>query len=241
MATKSKTPADTATSKTTVEPVVPVSQSVPVEPAAAVTTTTNESDVLPTAPVTPDATAAPAVTETTAGTTAPANSKPDADSATSGAGDSGIEDAAAIAAALAVSPDAVSDPHAVASNEELAELASRAVGFKGLDENLNPPTMVNGVSVAGKKHDAATDTWVTDPDSASATERKQDLIDRIARAFPNEGQRLVLEELCRLITDPENTTELPDGQPTGDKSTGSLRHDAAARGIVAKPVAPAVE
>src|SRR5690606_19882881 len=90
------------------------------------------------------------------------------------------------------------------------------------------PTMVNGKSVEGKRYDAESDTWVDDEDAATAV-RAADIFDRIGEAFPHESQRLVIEELARLVGADEASTDLPDGMPAS-KSTASLRTDVSGYG-----------
>lgn len=98
------------------------------------------------------------------------------------------------------------------------------------DVGVTPaPETVNGVSVVGKKLNDAGTEYVDDPDAQQAAGRGEDIFDRIAAASPNEGIRLVLEEIARLAgATSENTQELPEGT-TGTfqagKSTASLRKD----------------
>lgn len=104
----------------------------------------------------------------------------------------------------------------------------RAMAISGA--NYEPkPTMVNGKSVAGKVYDGEKGEWVDDP-SAAASVRASDVFDRIGEAFPHERQRMVIEEIARAAGLSDDSTGLPEGQPTGAKSTASLRTDVSGYG-----------
>lgn len=93
------------------------------------------------------------------------------------------------------------------------------------------PTMVNGKYVGDKK--LVDGEWVDDPDKVQAV-RPEDVFDRIGNAFPNEAQRLVLEEIARAAgLTAEGTVDLPEGMPTRGKSTASLRTDLTGYGAFA--------
>uniref|UniRef100_A0A6M3X5R0 Uncharacterized protein n=1 Tax=viral metagenome TaxID=1070528 RepID=A0A6M3X5R0_9ZZZZ len=104
----------------------------------------------------------------------------------------------------------------------------RAMAISGADFSPKP-TMVNGKSVAGKVYDGEKDEWVDGP-SAAASVRASDVFDRIGEAFPHERQRMVIEEIARAAGLSDDSTDLPEGQPTGAKSTASLRTDVSGYG-----------
>jgi len=89
------------------------------------------------------------------------------------------------------------------------------------------PTMVNGVSVVGKKLNEAGDAYEHDPEALRAEDSQvSDLFDRIGGAFTNEAQRRVIEELARYLgAERHDTTSLPEGMHA-EKSLASLRQDA---------------
>jgi len=111
----------------------------------------------------------------------------------------------------------------VEDQPEVKARVQRAMAISGASYEPKP-TMVNGRSVAGKSYDAEKDEWVDDP-AAAATVRASDIFDRIGEAFPHERQRMVIEELARYAGMTDDSTDLPEGQPTGAKSTASLRTD----------------
>lgn len=115
------------------------------------------------------------------------------------------------------------------NSDEVKERARVALANAG---ETPRPTMVNGVYVGGKVYDEATDTWVDDPDATPDAVRAEDIFDRIGNAFQWERQRMVLEEIVRMILDGQDgtsTQELPEGMPTR-KSTASLRTDVSGYG-----------
>lgn len=89
------------------------------------------------------------------------------------------------------------------------------------------PTMVNGKSVVGHKLNAEGSAYEPDPDYVAPAAVTSDLFDRIGAAFQNEGQRMVIEELARMLgADEDDTTALPEGMDPA-KSVASQRADAA--------------